>query len=107
MPITDDLKDMMPDTAVWRQFGSRDDYGSPEFGTDVPFDHVRLVRKHKLVRNAEGDTEVSTAHLWIAGAPAIGPQDQIELSDGTTPHILSVERFQDEDGDSHTKVYFR
>lgn len=109
MAFVDDLRDMMPDSATWRQLASRDDYGAPTFetATDSSFDHVRLVRRNKMVRSAAGDLIASTAQMWIAGAPAVSPQDQIELSDGSTPEIISVERFQDETGECHSVVYFR
>ena len=108
MAFVDDFQDMAPDTATWEPKDDRDQFGKPTYGDAVTFDHVRLVRKHKLVRNLQGDEVVSTAHIWIMEhpAPEVGPEDRITLSDGTTPTIASIERFQDEDGDSHTKVYF-
>ena len=100
---------MATDTASWEPFDERDQYGKPSYGDVTTFAFCRLVRKHKLVRDAQGDLVVSTAQLWVfeETAPAIGPEDQITLSDGTTPPIITTERFQDEVGASHTKVYFR
>jgi hypothetical protein len=98
---------MMPDTATWRPLMSRDDYGAPTYGAAVPFANARLVRSPKLVRDASGDQVVSSAQLWLVGTPAIAPDDQVTLSDGTTPSIVNVGRWQDEAGESHTKVFFR
>lgn len=111
MAFVNDFLDMMSDTLRWRPLAGRDDYGAPDYGsTDGDEFECRLVRENKLVRTVQGDEVVSTAHVWIGGTPMVRPEDQIELSDGTTPEILSVEIFQDEDGGellSHTKVYFR
>lgn len=104
MPFVDAFLDLMPDDVVWTPLSGRDDYGKPTFGSPVEF-AARLVREHKLVRNAAGETVVSTAHVWIGGVPEIGPEDRVTLADGTHPPIVSVERFPDETGPSHTKVY--
>lgn len=105
MSFVNEFADMFTDTAIWEVLASRDGYGKPVFDTPEAF-AARLSRKHKLVRDTEGHEVVSTAHIWLEGTPAVSPQDQITLSDGTTPAIISVERFQDEEGDSHTKVFF-
>lgn len=104
MGIVDDLADLFTDTATWEPLTGRDDFGAPTYGAGTLFS-ARLVRKHKLVRDAQGDEVVATATLWIKGAPAVDPDDRIILSDGSTPHILAVDRYQEFGG--HTKVFFR
>ena len=106
MTIVDDLADMMPDTVTLSTVASRDDYGVPTYNTGVEF-VARVVRRHRLVRTVDGDEVISTAQVWIAGCPTISPDDQIELSDGSTPPILAVEKFQDENGPSHVKIALR
>lgn len=106
MSFINDLRDLLPDTATWAPLTGRDQYGAPTYGAGTTY-ACRLVRAHKLIRNSAGDQVVSSAHVWLAGTPAVAPDDRVTLSDDTTPPILSVERFQDEDGASHTKVYFR
>lgn len=96
---------MMPSAAAWEPLTGRDTYGAPTYGAPTSF-ACRLVRENRLVRDAQGDEVVSTAHVWLGGTPAVAPDDRVTLSDGTTPTIASVERFPDETGDSHTKVYF-
>lgn len=102
----DALKPLMPDTVTWAALTGRDQYAKPTYGSGTTFT-ARVVRQHKLVRDAAGDQIVSTAHAWLAGSPAISPQDKVTLSDGTSPPIITIERFPDESGPSHTKVYFR
>ena len=106
MAFIDDLADLMTDTVTIRSLTGRDDFGAPTYdaGTEYP---ARVVRRHKLVRDLNGDEVVATGEVWLAGAPTLDPDDQVELSDGTTPHVLTVERFQDEVGSSHTKLMLR
>lgn len=107
MGIATDLKDLMTDTATWYALASRDSFGVPTYGSSGTSYAARLIRRHKLVRDARGDQVVSSAQLWLAGAPAIAPDDKVTLSDGTSPPIVAIDRFQDEDGASHTVVMFR
>lgn len=104
--MIDDLRDLLTDTATWRPLTGRDDFGAPTYGSPTEF-RARLVRKHRLVRDTQGDEVVSTAQLWLQGAPAIAPDDRVTLSDSSAPLIVAVERFQDETGPSHTVVMFR
>lgn len=105
MPLTNDLSDMMKDDATWYPFTARDGYGKRSFGTGVPY-KGRLVRHPRMVRDFQGHEVLSSHHFWFLGAPAVGPQDKVTLGDGTSPVIASVDRFPDEDGPSHTKVFF-
>lgn len=112
MAFIDDFAELLTDSAVWEPLSGRDDYGAPSYGAPTTF-AARLTREHKMVRDLQGDEVLSTGQLWLKGAPAVGPEDRITLSDGTQPELLSIERFQDEAGAngtpsySHTKVYFR
>lgn len=106
MAFADKFLDMMTDTVTWAVLTSRNDFGVPTYAAGTSFE-ARVVRKHKLVRDAAGDQVVSTAQAWIGGTPAINPQDKVTLSDGTSPPIIAVERFQDEVGASHSVVFFR
>ena len=106
MTFVNDLADLMPDTATWYPLSARDRFGQTTYGTGTEYS-TRLVRRNRLVRDTQGDQVVSSAQLWLAGAPAIAPDDRVTLSDGKSPDILSVERFQDESGASFTKAYFR
>lgn len=105
MGIIDDVKDLFSDTATWAALTGRDQYGTPTYGSGTAFT-ARLVRKNSLVRDRQGQEVTSRAHLWLAGSPAIDTDDKITLSDSTVPVIVSVERYQDEHGATHTKVFF-
>ncbi len=85
---------------------STDGYGVPSYstgGTSIP---VRIVAEQSMVRTFEGIEELATTTCWLASTSTFGPADQFTLPDGTTPPVLAVERFSDEDGWTHSKVYF-
>ena len=105
MSFINDFKECFTVDVTHEPLSSRDDFGKPTYGTPVPF-KARVVREHKLVRDKDGQEVVSTAQCWLLGNPVVSPDDQITLEDATTPAIVMIERFQDEIGPSHTKVYF-
>lgn len=107
MAFLDDLTDLMPDTASWKPFVSRSRAGKPTYGTATAIPNCRLVEKHQMVRDKNGDEVLSSAHLWIPSDEAITPESEVTLSDSTTPPIISVLKIPDEKGDKHTKVFFR
>lgn len=107
MSFLNDLKDLMPDTASWKPFVDRDDFGKPNYGSATAIDNCRLIEKNQMVRDTNGDEVLSTSHLWIPSDEAITSESEVTLSDSTTPSILSVLHIPDEKGDKHTKVFFR
>lgn len=106
MSFAEEFGDMMTDTMTWYAVTSRDGYGKPSYGSSTEFD-CRLVRKHKMVIDPQGEEILSSAQAWVKGTPEISPQDKVVLSDTTEPVILAIERYQDETGPSHTVVFFR
>lgn len=109
MSIVDTLKNLCDDTASWEPLTGRDRAGAPTYGSATAFTDCRLVRAHKLVRDRNGDQVISSAQLWIMEdpGPEIDPDDQVTLSDGTKPPIITVQIFQGRAGASYTKVFFR
>ena len=110
MGFVDDLLDCMAETVIWRPHTGRDDFGVPTFNESTDGGgsfSARLVRKHRTAHSVQGETIVSTAQLWIGGTPAIAPDDEVELADGTRPPIINIDRFNDEDGPSHVVVFFK
>lgn len=103
MPISD-FADMFPQTIVHSEFGGRDAYGKRSFGSPTSYS-ARVINRNKLVKASDGSEKMSTSQVWIQGLPTVTPEDQIELPDGTTPIILAVEEYPDQDGDHHVKVF--
>lgn len=98
-----DWRDMFPDTVTYAEFVDRTDYGKPNYGTPVSYS-ARIVRRPRFVRKADGSEVVSSVTVWLAAFVDAGAQDQITLPDGTTPEVLTVEKYTDESGDHHTKI---
>lgn len=104
MVITD-FADLMPDTVTHAEHAGNDRWGSPSYGSPVSFS-ARVVYRPESVRAADGAEVVARGHVWLLGSPAVDPKDEITLPDATTPPILAVERFPDENGAHHTKIFF-
>lgn len=100
-----DFKHMMPHTVVHTPVLSRDSYGKITYGTGVSY-QSRVVYKNKQVRSANGEIVMSAGTVWFAQTISISASDKITLPDGTTPQIISVEKYPDDRGDRFTKIYF-
>lgn len=116
MAFIDDFPELLNDSVTINAFASRDVHGAPTYTTGVLTYAARVVKKHKLVRDQNGDEALSSFHIWIGSSadtnletpPSIDVRDQVVLSDGQTPAILAIEEFQDDTSVvSHVKVYFR
>lgn len=100
-----DWLDLASATVTHEPFSSRDAYGVPSYAVGVEYS-AREVYKNVKVRSFDGHEVVARGVVWVLGTPTVGPNDRITLSDSTQPPILSVERYSDEGGSHHVKVYF-
>lgn len=100
-----DFTHMMPHTVTHAPVSSRDAYGKITYGTSTPYT-ARVVYRNKQVRSATGELVMAAGMVWFAGVVSISGDDKITLPDGTTPQIISVEKYADDGGDRFTKVYF-
>lgn len=100
----DDFANCFTETITHAEFGGRGGYGERSFGSPASYD-ARIVKINKLVKTSDGSEKMSTSQVWIQGTPVVTPEDQITLPDGSTPIILSVEKFPDDNGDHHVKVF--
>ncbi len=118
IPITEWL-DMMPHTVTLEPFSDRDDYGKPIYGTAATY-RARVVYKTEMIIDQRiGAAELETTsngHIWFGPPttnlhsgtpPTVTAEDKVTLPDGSTPNIMRVDRFPDEYGDHHVKVYFQ
>lgn len=99
-----DFADLFASTITHSAFASRDEYGMVTYGSPATY-NARIINKPKTVSGKDEQEIVSNTQVWIEGNPNIDTDDQIELPDGSTPRILTVERISDESGWHHTKVY--
>jgi len=105
MVFIDNFKDCMPHEISYSKFNGRDAYGGPSY--DAPITYVaRITYKPTKVRTSDGREQVARGVIWVGGSPVVALQDKITLPDGTAPPLLTSDRVSDENGDTHTKVYF-
>lgn len=105
-----EFEELMTQEVVRKPFNGQNEYGEETYGTSVPV-QCRIVNKPTIVRQGGGgevssseQEVVSKATIYCAGSPGWGMRDGITLPDGTTPIILDVRRYPDEDGDHHEVV---
>ncbi len=107
MSWSTEFAELMPHTvqiAALASF-STDGYGDAVYGTASTFT-ARVVGKQTLVRTFEGTEELATTIVYVASTGTINPSDRITLPDGSTPPLLAVSTFPDEDGTHHHKLAF-
>ncbi len=100
-----DWLDMMVHTCSHAALSSRDASGVPTYGSATSYS-CRVVYKNQRVLSSDGNEVVARGMIWFAGVPDIDPNDKITMPDGSAPPIISVERYTDEVGLHHTKVFF-
>ena len=66
----------------------------------------RWVKKNKRVIDSSGNEVLSGSQFSILGSPDVSPTATCTLPDGSSPILLAVERYPDEDGPHHTKLMF-
>lgn len=108
MSFSTSLLELMPSTVKVSTRTTHNNYGEASFATTTSSYRARVVSKPGYLRTAEGE-EISYAHIaWIrsTGAVSITASDRITLPDGSTPPVVGVERYPDQDGAHHVKVMF-
>jgi len=108
MAWTDPLLDMMPQTlthASWAGM-STDGYATTTYSTSTTSYRCRVTSKQRMVRNFNGEEEMALTTVAVASTSTFSALDKFTLPDSTTPILLSVETFRDEDGVTHSKLGF-
>ncbi len=108
MPFTTPLLGLFPQTvthAAWTGM-SADGYAVPTYSASASTFPARWVTEQRLVRTFDGTEELATSTVWVASTSTFSALDQFTLPDGSTPELLSLEIYRDEDGITHTKLAF-
>jgi hypothetical protein len=106
-PFIKEFWDCMNDTVVHYTMLSRNEYGQKTYNDGTTYPNCRVVYKHELVRGPDGNEIVAKGVIWFGYYVNINPdQDKIVLPDGTDPPILMIEKYPDELGSNHTKLFF-
>ena len=105
MAFIDNFADMLTQDITVETEATYDEFGKPTFNAATAY-KARVIYKNDLVRDSQGREIVAKGTCWIKGHPDLFNGAQVALPDGTSPDIISVERLTDEDGETHTKLYF-
>lgn len=102
------LDDLLPDTITVQQAGTRNVYGEYTSAGPATTLRARVVYTPRQIVSATGAQVVSSGQAWVSGTvpTSITPSSIVKLPDGSTPQILRVDTFHDEDGQHHQTVYF-
>ena len=107
MTWSTEWNELMSDTVTVSSFSalSTDGYGVRSYsaGTSYP---ARVVRTNELVRNFEGIETVSNVTAWVNSTGTLSPEDRFTLPDATSPPLLALDGFPDEDGIHHYRARF-
>lgn len=103
--------DLMADEVERHPYSSRDVHGQRSYGSPVTL-KCRVVYKPTLVRTGgSGEVteavreHVSNSTIYCSGIVGWNLKDKIVLPDGTSPTILQIVVYPDEDGPHHEVVY--
>ena len=108
MAFDTDLLALMPSTLKVNVLKgvSTDGYGTATWSSSTKSYRCRVVEKQTLVHTFEGDEQMARTVVWVRSTSTFGPWDKITLPDGTTPRLLAVEDYPDEDGAHHQRLFF-
>ena len=97
---------MMDSTIKVSTRTAHDNYGKPTFtGSTVSY-RARIVERPGFVRGPEME-EIAYRHIcWVrsTGSVSITVSDRVTLPDGSTPPVVGIEVYPDDDGRHHRKV---
>ena len=107
MSWSTELDELLPHTITVGALASfsADGYGTPTFSAASSY-AARVVGKQTLVDTFRGTEELTKTVVYVNATSTFGPSDQITLPDGSTPELLAVEAYPDEDGLHHQKLMF-
>lgn len=106
-----EFEEFYNDEVIRSAYTGQDGYGQATFGSAVT--HLcRVVRKPQIVRQTGGGETagsirevISTSQIFSKSIVGWGLRDKVTLADGTTPKILQIVTYPDEDGPHHEVVF--
>lgn len=99
--------EMMPDTVSFFAETAKDKYGKPTWSTSGENVKGRIIFQTQKVVNEQGEEDVTGGRVYLYGDYSdITVGHKINLPNGTSPVIVSVENKTDNGGVHHTVVTF-
>lgn len=86
---------LTPTTIYIHKMSSRDAYGKTSYASPAVSYVARVQTEQRAVLTADGGENVKSSNVWIVGDQDITTDDKLELSDGSNPVILDVEKMPD------------
>ena len=101
MAYETDFNELLVQTLKVRTLSSVSAGGAPTFSGTTSSYSCRAKKVTKFVRDAQGGARMATDEVWVASTGTFVPTSRYELPDGTTPPLLYVTSYPDEDGSHH------
>ena len=101
MAYETDFNELLTQSLKVRTLSSVSAGGAPTFSGSTSTFSCRAVKVNKFVRDAQGGTKQATDEVWVASTGTFAASSRYELPDGSTPPLLYVTSYPDEDGAHH------
>lgn len=101
MSYDHDFDGMLAQTVVITTRSGHNAYGEPSWAAAGSTFRARIVAKPGFARSAQGEVVAVKSVIWVASTGTITVDDRVTLPDGTTPPVVAVESYPDEDGASY------
>lgn len=85
---------------------SRNAYGASSFAASGSTLAARVVERVFETRMADGTVAVASHEVWLASTGTVAATSKFVLPDGTSPPLLRLSEYPDEDGTHHYKLLF-
>lgn len=105
MTIESEFADLMNQEITIAAPTTRTFRGEASHAAATPY-QARVVHRSRMIRTDGGDTISSKSQAYVFGAPGTTVDHLVTLDDGTTPPVIMVERYPDEDGMHHEVIWF-
>lgn len=103
MAVHPELAAMMTETVTLAPPAGRDAYGAVTAGAAIN-PTCRIVYRPRITRNVEGVERTSDIQVRLDDDYDVTTSWVITLPDGSSPAILAVESYPDEDGEHHQNL---
>lgn len=97
--------DLMPDTVQISTGTSMSAYGVPTYSVAASTYPARYVEQAMQTIDLNGQQVGAVGVVWVATTRALDHDIKLTLPDGRTPPIVRIERYPDENGAHHNKIY--
>lgn len=98
--------EMMPATVVRSTRSGHTNYGAASFAAATTSIRARIVDKPGFTRNRDGEDVGYRSVAWLASTGVLDISDRFTLPDGTAPPVVAFEKYPDDDGCHHYKLFF-